>query len=113
MDEGSGRVGIRLAARIDGRNRDYHLVTSVIRSRLVTTIQDFTAIQHRMWFDPPENLRPGRDERRMRQISAESEAQETSKIQTWLDLAQELFEPKKGRKRNRFFGDDDPTPSAA
>jgi hypothetical protein len=40
--------------------------------------------------------------KRLRQIAAESDAEETGKIQSWLDLAKKFFDE-----------DDDPTPSAA
>ena len=45
-----------------------------------------------MWFDPPEKFALKRDKKRMRRIAAAAEAEETSKIQKWLDLAAQMFD---------------------
>ena len=56
----------------------------------------------RMWFDRPEQTPQETEKKKMREIAAAADAEETGKIQKWLDLAKKMFD-----------GDDDPTPSAA
>lgn len=55
-----------------------------------------------MRFDPHEKFERRRDENKMKRIQKESQQQEESKIQTWLDLAKRLFDKDK-----------DPDPTAA
>lgn len=55
-----------------------------------------------MWFDRQEKTPKELEAQKMREIAAAAEAEETGKIQQWLDLAKKMFD-----------GDDDPTPSAA
>lgn len=53
------------------------------------------------WYQPPEDDR--RDAKnRLQRIAQEEDRQDEGRIQTWLDLARQMFDK-----------DDDPTPSAA
>jgi hypothetical protein len=54
-----------------------------------------------MWFDPPETFSRSRDDKRMKKIASDSEAEETGKIQKWLDLAAKLFETDATEKEKK------------
>jgi hypothetical protein len=56
----------------------------------------------KLWFDEDADWERRKQDNRLKRISQESEQQDESRIDRWLELAKKLFD-----------GDDDPSPSAA
>jgi hypothetical protein len=56
----------------------------------------------KLWFEEDAYWERRKQDNRLKRISQESEQQDESRIDKWLELAKKLFD-----------GDDDPSPSAA